>query len=156
MKEISQAVAKLQQEDIASFEKNNSFELTINDSTIKLTLEDVEISSEDIPGWLVASEGGLTVALDVTISEALRQEGIARDMVNRIQNLRKDMGLDVQDKILIHVGSPSEEVRMSMESNKSYICEETQAKGLNIFESLADGKAMDMDEMDIKVKLEVV
>jgi len=156
MKEISQAIAKLQQEDITSFEKNNGYELRLADSTINLTLDDVEISSEDIPGWLVASEGGLTVALDVTISEELRQEGIARDMVNRIQNLRKDMGLDVQDKILIHVGSPSEEVRMSMESNKSYICEETQAKGLSIYENLADGTTMDMDELDIKVKLEVV
>lgn len=156
MKEISQAIAKLQQDDIASFEKNNGYELQLVDSTINLTLDDVEISSEDIPGWLVASEGGLTVALDVTISEELRQEGIARDMVNRIQNLRKDMGLDVQDKILIHVGSPSEEVRMSMESNKSYICEETQAKGLSIYQNLPDGTAMDMDELDIKVKLEVV
>jgi isoleucyl-tRNA synthetase len=156
MKEISQAIAKLEQEDINSIEKNNILSLDLNDSSISLTLEDVEISSEDIPGWLVANDGGLTVALDVTITEELKQEGLARDMVNRIQNLRKDMGLDVQDKILINIGSLSNEVKVSLEKNEAYICEETQAKTLSITHELADGTLMDMEEFDIRVKLEVV
>ncbi|MEQ9288516.1 MAG: isoleucine--tRNA ligase [Cyclobacteriaceae bacterium] len=154
MKEISQAIAKLEQEQISAFESTNTLELHINDSSIQLTLEDVEISSEDIPGWQVANEGGITVALDITITEELKQEGIARDMVNRIQNLRKEMGLDVQDKILIHVGSPVDVVKSSLKANKSYICEETQAKELSITDVLADGKPLEMDELDIKVKLE--
>lgn len=156
MKEISQAIAKLEQEQISAFESTNTLELNINDSSIQLTLEDVEISSEDIPGWQVANEGGITVALDITITEELKQEGIARDMVNRIQNLRKEMGLDVQDKILIHVGSPVDVVKSSLKANKSYICEETQAKELSITDVLADGKPLEMDELDIKVKLERV
>lgn len=156
MKEISQAIAKLEQEQINAFESTNTLELSINDSSIHLTLEDVEISSEDIPGWQVANEGGITVALDITITEELKQEGIARDMVNRIQNLRKEMGLDVQDKILIHVGSPVDVVKSSLTANKSYICEETQARELSITDVLADGKPLEMDELDIKVKLERV
>lgn len=156
MKEISQAIAQLKQEDISSIEKNNGLQLHLKDSNINLTLEDVEISSEDIPGWLVANDGSLTVALDVTITEELKQEGIARDMVNRIQNLRKDMGLDVQDKILINVGSSSNEVKVSLETNEAYICEETQAKGLSIFNDLSNGTVMDMEEFDISVSLEVV
>jgi isoleucyl-tRNA synthetase len=156
MKDISQAITKFSQEDISLLENNKSFELELVDSNINLTLEDVEISSEDIPGWLVANDGALTVALDVTITQELKREGIARDMVNRIQNLRKDMGLDVQDKIIIKVGTPSDEIKISLEANEAYICEETQAKGLSIFDELADGTSLDMEEFDIKVKLEVV
>lgn len=156
MKEISQAIAKLEQEEINSIERNNGLQLNLNGLSINLTLEDVEISSEDIPGWLVANDGTLTVALDVTITEQLKQEGLARDMVNRIQNLRKEMGLDVQDKILINIGSLSNEVKISLEKNEAYICEETQAKALSITPELADGTSMDMEEFDIMVKLEVV
>ena len=156
MKEISQAVATLDQDDILSFEKNQGYSLQLSDTKIDLTLEDVEISSEDIPGWLVANENGLTVALDVTITDELRQEGIARDMVNRIQNLRKDKGLDVQDKIAIEVGSSDELVISSLTNYKNYICEETQAREMTMKNELADGESLDMDEFELNVKLTVV
>ncbi len=156
MKEISKAVAGLGQDDINTIERSGVLDLALSDTTIQLTLEDVEVTSEDIPGWQVANEGGLTVALDITITDELKQEGIARDMVNRIQNLRKEMGLDVQDKIAIKVDTPHDEVKSSLETNKYYICEETQAKELGTFENLEGGKPLDMDGLDIKVKLEVV
>ncbi|MFY0651107.1 MAG: isoleucine--tRNA ligase [Cyclobacteriaceae bacterium] len=154
MKEITGQIAKMDQDHIAVFEREGRYEIQLSDTAISLTLEDVEISSEDIPGWLVANENGLTVALDVTISDELKKEGIARDLVNRIQNLRKEMGLEVQDKIDIMVSSTSEEVVSALESNKSYICEETQAMVLESVSALDDGQSLDMDDYDIKIKLE--
>jgi isoleucyl-tRNA synthetase len=117
-------------------------------------LEDVEISSEDIPGWSVASEGAVTVALDISISPELRQEGIARDLVNRVQNLRKDMGLDVQDKITIYIEKNDELVNAALEANKEYICGETQANALNMIENMENGKALEMDDLILKVRIE--
>ncbi|MCK5136820.1 MAG: isoleucine--tRNA ligase [Bacteroidales bacterium] len=99
MKEIGAAINGLNQEQIATFEKNQAFEIQAGEENIQLTLEDVEIISEDIPGWLVANEGPITVALDINITEELRQEGIARELINRIQNIRKESGFDVTDKI---------------------------------------------------------
>jgi isoleucyl-tRNA synthetase len=156
MKEISQAVAKFGQEDIAEIEQKGQKIIHISDGQIILTREDVDISSEDIPGWSVASENGLTVALDITISDELRKEGIARDLVNRIQNLRKDMGLEVQDKIKIQVERGDDLVNEALESNSDYICAETQARSLELENSLADGTALEMDELKLKVKVEVL
>jgi isoleucyl-tRNA synthetase len=112
--------------------------------------------SEDIPGWLVASEGKLTVALDITLTEALKQEGIARDLVNRIQNLRKDSGLDVQDKIKISLQNNHKEVNEAVKAYEQYIREETQATGVLLTELLADGTTLEIDEFTLGAKLEVV
>ena len=89
----------MDQEQIAAFEKEQTFTITAGSGQIDLSLEDVEIMSEDIPGWLVANEGTITVALDINISEELQQEGMARELINRIQNIRKESGFDVTDKI---------------------------------------------------------
>jgi len=99
MKEISQVVAQMSQADIVKFEREEKFDITVANENICLSLVDVEISSEDIPGWLVANDGNLTVALDILVSEELREEGIAREFINRIQNIRKDSNFDVTDKI---------------------------------------------------------
>ena len=156
MKEISGAIAKFEQSDISKIESEGQFELVLNNGNIVITLEDVEISSQDIPGWLVANEGALTVALDIHVDDELKKEGIARDLVNRIQNIRKDMGLDVQDKVLISIDSTSDLLKQSLESNRVYICEETQAKDLLLSTITEGGRALDMDGMDVNLKLEVV
>ena len=155
MREITQAVSQFGQKEIARIEKENGYKISLSDGRdIILSLEDVEISSEDIPGWLVASENGVTVALDITITDELRKEGIARDVVNRIQNMRKEMGLDVQDKIRIYVENNDELVQTALEINKEYICTETQALLLDFRKEISDGKKFDIDELEVVLKIE--
>jgi isoleucyl-tRNA synthetase len=154
MKEITGKVNQMDQDDIAKIEKTGQFEVQLSDMTVTLTPEDVEITSEDIPGWLVASEGGLTVALDITITEELRQEGIARELVNRIQNLRKDMGLEVQDKIRINIQQNGDLLNEAVEANRDYICHETQALSLNLVKQLAGGTELELDEVKVIIKIE--
>jgi isoleucyl-tRNA synthetase len=126
MKAIANLVATWSQEDIAKIEQTQAWSGEIDGTTIDLTLEDFEIQAEDIPGWLVASEGGITVALDITINEALRQEGLAREFVNRIQNLRKDSGFEVTDKIRIRYQANAE-IQAAIEANLEYIKNEVLA-----------------------------
>jgi isoleucyl-tRNA synthetase len=156
MKEISKAVAQFKAEDIAEIEKTNSYLLKLDGGDINLTLDDVLITSQDIPGWSVASEEDVTVALDITLTDELKQEGIARDLVNRIQNLRKDMGLEVQDKINITVERNDELVAAALESNMKYICTETQALQLDLTEELANGTLLEMDDVQVNVKVDKV
>ncbi|WP_277485131.1 isoleucine--tRNA ligase [Catalinimonas alkaloidigena] len=160
MKEISAAVAQMGQEEINQLERENYYELALSDQAIALTVEDVEITSEDIPGWSVAREGNITVALDITVTDELKKEGLARDLVNRIQNLRKDMGLEVQDKIKISIengdGSLMSE---AIQLHKDYICTETQALSLNIVDQgdtaqLADASLLDLDDQQVRIKIE--
>lgn len=155
MKLISGAINQWGQEDIATIEKTGQYDLAIEGETIQLSLGDVEISSEDIPGWSVASEGKTTVALDITVSEELRQEGIARDLVNRIQNLRKDQGLDVQDKIDVRVLKNEPIVNEALGTNKDYICEETQALSLEIVEDLEGAQTVEIDDWKIDLSISV-
>ncbi len=155
LKEIGNAIAALTPEDITKIERLNAFDLKLSDgSVVPITAEDVEIRSQDIPGWSVASEGGITVALDITLSDDLRKEGIARDVVNRVQNLRKDMGLEVQDKIRITIQKVDELINSALSSNQEYICTETQAFSLELVERLADGKEVEMDEQTLIMKIE--
>lgn len=154
MKLIATAINNFGYEEIAVLEKGDQLEIKAGDETVYLVLEDVEITSEDIPGWSVATEGNVTVALDIALTEELRQEGIARDLVNRIQNLRKEMGLDVQDKITIALEKNEPLVNAAVEANKEYICGETQALQLDMLETVADGKVLEMDDFTIKVKID--
>ncbi|UII34268.1 isoleucine--tRNA ligase [Fulvivirga ulvae] len=154
MKEIAAKINQLPADDIVILENKNLLKLQLNDSTVELTLEDVEINYQDIPGWSVASEGRLTVALDITISDDLRKEGIARDLVNRVQNMRKDMGLEVQDKIKINIEKNTDLVNSALEANREYICNETQALSLDILDKLSDGNELEMDEHKLRVKIE--
>lgn len=156
MKDIAKLIGGFTKEDIATLESANAFELDLGDQTITLTLEDVEIVSQDIPGWLVATEGGLTVALDINLSDELRQEGVARDLVNRIQNLRKDSGLEVQDKIAIQLSSTEAIVMAAIAAFGDYICQETQSTNLEIVECGVEGNLIEMDGIEATVKLKVV
>ena len=155
MKAISAIIGDFSAEDIATLEQSGSFTIEVEGEPIILTIEDVEIISEDIPGWLVASEGKITVALDITITDDLRKEGIARDLVNRIQNLRKEMGLEVQDKITIEMEQNEALVNDAVSDFKAYICEETQALDYVIVDQLTGGAELEMDEFKIKLKIEV-
>jgi len=134
MKLVVQAVNQMGREEIREIEKESGIDLNINGNTERIGLDEVEISSQDIPGLLVHSENGLTVALDVSISEELHKEGIARELVNRIQNLRKDRGLEVTDRIGIRLGA-SDIVRASVETNLDYICSETLADSIETNQS---------------------
>ena len=138
MKEISGAVQNMSQEDIKEFEQAGKFILRLNGNTAHLEEGDAEVTTEDIPGWLVANEGNLTVALDITISDNLRSEGIAREFINRIQNYRKESGFDVTDKINIQIRKHSY-VNKAIEKHKKYISDQTLA-----------GKISLVDEMDNK------
>ncbi|MGI9542251.1 MAG: DUF5915 domain-containing protein, partial [Cyclobacteriaceae bacterium] len=155
VKDIAAAIGQFHQEEINLLETGSTLEIHVKDQTVYLTLEDVEITSEDIPGWLVASEGGLTVALDINITEDLKKEGIARDLINRVQNLRKDMGLEVQDKINITIEKNEDLVNAALEANREYICRETQALSLDITDQIADGELVEMDDIQIKLKIRV-
>lgn len=154
MKMVSQIINQWGQEEIAKMEQNNAFEIEVDGEKHTLTLEDVEITSQDIPGWSVASEAGITVALDISIDDDLRREGFARDLVNRIQNLRKEKGLEVQDKIAIAVKKGNDLVETSISQNKEYICSETQAVSLDLAENLTETTEIEID--DLKVELSVV
>ncbi|OKL40812.1 isoleucine--tRNA ligase [Pontibacter flavimaris] len=155
MKLVAAAVQQMEQKDIAELEREGGFKIMLNEEeTAVLTPEDVEISSEDIPGWLVASEGKLTVALDITITEELKQEGIARDLVNRIQNLRKDSNLEVQDKIHIAMQQSAPEVNAAVANYSNYICAETQALGLEVVQELPSATLLDIDEYKVYIRIQ--
>ena len=134
MKAIAAMVGHMSSEDIATVESNAGWEGEVNGEQVKLDLADFEITAQDIPGWLVSAEGNLTVALDVTISEELKAEGIARELVNRVQNLRKDSGLEVTDRILLKVDT-NELNQSAISANKDYVCNEVLANDV-LFESL--------------------
>lgn len=156
MKEINQTINGFSQEDITRLEKDNQFTISLSSGKkVILTKEDVEISSEDIPGWSVASEGEITVALDITITDELKQEGLARDLVNRIQNARKDMGLDVQDKIRITIQKNGDLLINSVRNYTSYICTETQALELDLKDTVDKGTEFDIDGLIVKLKIEL-
>ncbi len=150
MKAIAAEVSKLGQEDIQKFEREGEILLLLENKTVNLQLTDVEISSQDIEGWLVASSGPLTVALDVTIDDTLRKEGIARELVNRIQNLRKESGFEVTDKIDIKILKDGL-VENAVSSNEEYIKTETLTAELNFEEKLEEGVAITFDEVNTKL-----
>jgi isoleucyl-tRNA synthetase len=136
MKSIAKIVEGFTADDIAHLEATNSWKRNVDETDVELDLTDFEIVAQDIPGWLVASENGLTVALDITISQTLKDEGIARELVNRVQNLRKESGLDVTDKIILKVESTSE-IKRAISENKEYVCAEVLATDI-LFDFLND------------------
>jgi isoleucyl-tRNA synthetase len=150
MKKIAQEVGKLGQKDIQKIEQEGKINLDIENKIITLQLQDVEISSQDIEGWLVASAGPLTVALDVTIDEVLKKEGVARELVNRIQNLRKDSGYEVTDKIDVKILKDGW-VEKAVESNIDYIKTETLTADLDLEEKLDKGTEVAFDEVNTKL-----
>ncbi|MEX2512563.1 MAG: isoleucine--tRNA ligase [Cyclobacteriaceae bacterium] len=156
MKLVAQSIQQWGKEEIANIENDGKLQINVGGQLMDIQLEEVIIQSQDIPGWSVTTANGITVALDVTLSEKLKEEGIARDLVNRIQNLRKDMGLEVQDKINIKVAKHSEKVDRALTHFSEYIKSETQALALTINGNLKEGIVLDMDEFDITVKVEKI
>ncbi len=153
MKLIANAVQKFSQEDISKIEREGRISIEINGNSIVLETADVEISSKDIEGWLVANAEGLTVALDVTITDDLRKEGIARELVNRIQNARKDSGLEVTDKIKLSILSYND-LKESVLKNEEYIKTETLTKELIFVDSLKNGIEIEFDSIKSKILIE--
>ena len=156
MKGISSLVAGFSQEIIRQIEQKGHWVCTVDDVEVALELADFEISAKDIPGWLVANDGELTVALDITITEELRAEGIAREFVNRIQNIRKEKQFYVTDRICINYSSSSA-IERAIEANQSYICAEVLADELVLTTQFASQILIDIDESgDTKVDLQLV
>jgi len=155
MKEAASIITNLSQDEIETIEKTNSFTLSINGDTYDLTLEDFEITAEDIPGWQVASDGAVTVALDVTLTPELEAEGMARDIVNRIQNIRKDSDFEVTDRINLQI-EQHEAVVPAVEQFGDYIKSETLANTLELAESVAGEEVELPGEVRVQLRVEKV
>jgi isoleucyl-tRNA synthetase len=150
MKAVSAAIAAMGQQDIALLEKQGNFNLSIDNETVTIELPDVEITAEDIPGWSVASKGSLTVALDITITEELRQEGDAREFVNRIQNIRKESGFELTDRIFV-TAQESPDLKPSVIKYKEYICREILADTIDWSPQVQDGTEIEINDTLLKV-----
>ena len=154
MKQVAQLVASFTQEQIAAVESNAETILKVEDAEFVTTAADFEITSEDMPGWLVASEGKLTVALDITITDELRREGVARELVNRIQNIRKESGFEVTDKIRVEIES-TELTTPAIESFAEYIAQQTLALEVKASAAPAGDKVVDSDIDESPLKIAV-
>ena len=154
MKQVAALVASFTQEQIAAVEANAETVLKVEDAEFVTTAADFEITSEDMPGWLVASEGKLTVALDITITEELRREGVARELVNRIQNIRKDSGFEVTDKIRVEVEA-NDLTSAAVESFAQYIAQQTLAVDVKAVAAPAGAFVVDSDIDEVALKIAV-
>ena len=152
MKAVAAAVSEMSQEAIAELEKNGKYTFQLDGGEAVVEATDVEIFSEDIPGWLVANEGKLTVALEVTVTEELKREGIARELVNRIQNIRKSSGFEITDKINI-VLSKNPDTDSAVNEYNTYICNQVLANSLTLADEVADGTELNFDDFSLYVKV---
>lgn len=152
MKAVAAAVAGMSQEAIAELEKNGKYTFQLDGGEAVVEAADVEIFSEDIPGWLVANEGKLTVALEVTVTDDLKREGIARELVNRIQNIRKSSGFEITDKISI-VLSKNPNTDDAVNEYNTYICNQVLANSLTLADEVADGTELSFDDFSLYVKV---
>ena len=154
MKSLAAAIQGMNQEDIMAFEAAGTFTLNVEGQEATIERADVEIISEDIPGWLVANEGRLTVALDITVTEELRKEGLARELVNRIQNLRKSNGYDITDKITVTVLS-SDEMDEAIKEYNEYIANQVLAVSVEITDhAISDATVLDFEDFNLSVRIE--
>ena len=152
MKAVAAAVAGMSQEAIAELEKNGKYTFQLDGGEAVVEAADVEVFSEDIPGWLVANEGKLTVALEVTVTDELKREGIARELVNRIQNIRKSSGFEITDKISI-VLSKNPNTDDAVNEYNTYICNQVLANSLTLADEVADGTELSFDDFSLYVKV---
>ncbi|PIE86273.1 MAG: isoleucine--tRNA ligase [Bacteroidia bacterium] len=156
MKRVAGAISKMTQEEISQFEKNEKYEIPLNGDVVEISLNEVEISTEDIPGWLVANDKKLTVALDITLTQELREEGIAREFINRIQNHRKDSGLDVTDKILLQI-QKHDSINQAIENHSDYIKAQTLATAIELIETMNEekngAKFVEIDKIQTYMKI---
>ena len=155
MKEIALALATFTRQQINDIEKSSEYTLSFVSGDVVLTAEDVEIYTEDMPGWLVANEGKLTVALDITVTEELLREGTARELVNRIQNIRKSNGYEIVDKIKVEIEMHSE-INEAVKTYSNYIAAQTLADSISLAEQLPDAAEIDFDGQIIKIRVQKV
>ena len=151
MKGVAVAMTALDQPQIAEFEKSGSISIEVEGQTLNVDIADVEIINEDIPGWLVSNDGNLTVALDVELTEDLLKEGMARELINRIQNMRKDMGLEITDRIRVTI-APHQKVEDSISVHKEYVQTQVLADDITIGDN--DGDEIDFDDFKLNIKIE--
>ena len=149
---VSKEIQGFSAAQINQLDKVGSIDVVISGNSITLSIEEVEISSQDIEGWLVANSNGITVALDITISDELKQEGIARELVNRIQNIRKDSGFEVTDKIRVHLQKNSE-LENAVKANEAYIKSETLTETLVFEDTINEGTEIEFDEIKTKISI---
>lgn len=152
MKPLSQAVSELSTSQINQLQQNGELALEVAGQAITLAVDDVEIIAQDIPGWLVSNEGKYTVALDITVTESLKREGTAREIVNRIQNLRKQIGLEVNDRVDLLILS-HEATDAAIEEHREYIAKQVQASSIEISSSISDGLDMEIDGIHIPITI---
>ena len=150
MKAVAAAVDALTQEQIAELETNGTIGINVEGNTLTVEVADVDIISEDIPGWLVANEGALTVALEVELTDELKQEGMAREIINRVQNIRKESGLEITDRISITL-APQAEIETSVKAFGEYIKTQVLADSIEI--AANDGTEVDFDDFKLNIKI---
>ena len=155
LKAVGARIQQMTQDEINELDKTGQLSIEVEGQVIKLSSEDVEMRFVDVFGWLVASDGPLTVALDVTLTDELRREGVARELVNRLQNLRKDSGLEVQDKIRVTLGADQPELTAAVQHFGDYIRTEVQAVALDFAADVHGGAILDFDNYSVPVRLEV-
>ena len=153
MKSISSAMDSLTQTEIAELEKNGILTVDVEGQKVTVESADVDVISEDIPGWLVSNEGNLTVALEVELTEELKNEGMARELINRIQNLRKDNGLEITDRINVFI-SPSPSINQAIQGFVDYIKVQVLANSVILEDN--NGTEMDIDGVKTTIKVEIV
>lgn len=150
MKTVAAQLQNLEQDQIAKLEKEGKYEIAVEGNVVVVEKGDVEILSEDIPGWLVANNGSITIALDVTITEELKREGVARELVNRVQNIRKSSGFEITDKINIEIENKKEIVE-AVNDFKDYIASQVLAVNINVVDTVANGTELDFDDFKVNV-----
>jgi isoleucyl-tRNA synthetase len=150
MKGVAAQMSALSQEEISALEKNGTITLTVDGEEAVVEVEDVEIISEDIPGWLVSNEGNLTVALEVELTDELRKEGMARELINRIQNIRKDSGLEITDRIQVVI-SPNNQAAAAVEAYGDYIKTQVLADAVTLADN--DGVETEFDEFTLNIQV---
>ncbi|MCH2490007.1 MAG: isoleucine--tRNA ligase [Flavobacteriales bacterium] len=152
MKMVAAAIQQFGQEEIAKLEKEGSISIVINEKSTTLNVDDVVISSQDIEGWLVANSDGITVALDVTITPSLKNEGIARELVNRIQNIRKDSGFEVTDRVEVTIQKEGQ-LQSAVQQNMEYIKQETLTEVLEFEDELSNGTEIAFDDIETRLRI---
>jgi isoleucyl-tRNA synthetase len=150
MKGVTLALSGFGQEEIAQIEKEGRIQVLVDGDPLELLLAEVEITSEDVPGWMVAGKGALTVALDITVTPELEQEGNAREFVNRVQKIRKDNGYALTDRIAVRV-SGSKNLESSFRKYNAYICAEILADQLELVSEIPDGISIEVNDIPLKV-----
>ncbi|MCK4407882.1 MAG: isoleucine--tRNA ligase, partial [Bacteroidales bacterium] len=155
MKQIAATINQFGQNEIDKIENEGRILLNINNKNVEILSDDVEILTEDIPGWCVANLNNLTVALDITITKSLKEEGIARELINRIQNLRKEKNFEVTDKIVIQI-EKNNEIIDTIKNNFLYICSETLAESLNLVNEIESNEKVNIELTDnIKIFIKI-